>query len=122
MKIRLTDREIRIRVVAEEVAELDTSQPLVCRVGVDAAVTLQFGDLSSFETAGTGWHITLDRRNIRDLDSLIGFRLADVAQSDTTPRIVLEIDRPKKWSTTDRSKGEQSSGRFVPASPQESGD
>ncbi len=122
MKIRLTDREIRIRVIAEEVTGLNAGQPLVCQVGSEAAVTLHFGDSSTFETVGSGWHITLDRGEIRDLDNLLGFRLADIAKSDTTPRIVLEIDRPKRWSTTDRSKAEQSSGRFVPASPQESGD
>jgi hypothetical protein len=122
MKIRLTDREIRIRVIAEEVARMDAGQPLVCQVGKDASINLRFGDSSVFANSESGWHITLDRSAIRDLDNLIGFRLADIVGTETTPRIVLEIDRPKRWSTTDRSKGEQASGSFVPASPQESGD
>jgi hypothetical protein len=120
MKIRLTDDEIRCRVVAGEVADLLSGSTLVCRLIPEATITLCLGDTSTFEATESGWRITLDRSAVRDMDELIGYRLADIAASDSAPRLILEIDRPKRWSTSDRSKGGQASGRFVPASPQES--
>ncbi len=122
MKIRLTDNEARIRVSPKEVTALLSKATLVCNVTPDVRIRLRLGDVSTFETSASDWLITIDASTVRDIEGMIGYRLADVAAQPGAPRVVLEIDRPKRWSTSDGSKGGQVSGRFVPASPQESSD
>ncbi|NOX23845.1 MAG: hypothetical protein GXP36_12270 [Actinobacteria bacterium] len=122
MKIRLTDNEARIRVSPKEVTALLSKATLVCNVTPDVRIRLRLGDVSTFETSASDWLITIDASTVRDIEGMIGYRMADVAAQSGAPRVVLEIDRPKRWSTSDGSKGGQVSGRFVPASPQESSD